>query len=523
MRPQHAIKYAGIVIAALCLTLTACQTTSKDIERWATTQQGPRKLTAVLKHAKYPRALRVEAAMTLIGMRPRGGRRVGVEQALSALAELAPSERSKLMAALVPSLIGRLGAPAAAAGAEDTSLPFKDASVAILTETDVALLDSQEQNDALSVALTQWAMTDFVGRMEASGQKIDMQQMLRFLGPSSVKELPALIVPGAPKVNRIAQFVAEIGDAETKLRASQKLVEVAQFTSSPKWRETHRETLSRANAESGMKPDPKAFDAQLDRFQEEELLRLFASMRRVGGKTSVEYLLEFAGGARPEKQRSGALAALERQIESESAAQIGALVRIASADDTPDSVRGLALRRMGELPREKVAAPLLALFGHDNWKVRWLAAELLLKMSQTQHLAEFMDQLRHVEHMSLTEPLSYGALIGELKGPEKPEELADSYSSISNKVPVRLAALGYYYSHGGPDQVAKVERFSSDPRKLPRCAENARDCEWRCADREVETVGKYVEHCILPAMRNRKGGPTQNAVAKPSQDPQKTQ
>lgn len=511
----------GLIV--LCLTTAGCRTDSEDVQRWANTQQGPRKLVAVLVHGKYPRPLRVEAAMTLIGMRARGGRRVGIDQTLEALAAMDASERDRLVAALVPELIAKLGEPAPAAGASDESLPYKDAAFELLTHTGPKLLERAELEQPLRHALSQWAMADFVTRMSASGQQVSMQQMLQELGPTSVVGLPDLIERDTPKLDHIAQLIAELGDEQTKLRASQKLVELARFIASDQWLNAKRPELEQANAASGQAPDPQAFAKQLALFQEEELLRLFGSMRRIGGKPSVDFLLTFAREPRSEKQRKGALAAVERQIDGDDSAQLETIVAIASDDNTPDAVRGLALRRMGELPRDKVAAPLLGLFEHQNWKVRWLAAELLLQMSEPQHVDEFMAKLAKVEHMSLTEPLRYGQLIGEMKGTPAPEELVDSYSSSSNKVPVRLAALGYYYAHGDAADLAKLERAKRDRKKLPSCAEDAQDCEWRCAGRDVSTVGEFVEHCIVPSIEARNSGPTRTAGVKPSQDPQKTQ
>ncbi len=511
-------------LLCLCLALTNCRTDSNDVKRWADTQQGPRKLVAVLTHAKYPLDLRAEAAMTLIGMRPRGGRRAGIEQAVDALAGLSREERDPILARLVPAIVSELTVPPPAEGTEDNSIPFKDAAYDLLTSHDGKLVVLKERREALEGALKQWAMADFVPRMNASSQKVSMEQLLKTLGADSVRPLPEKMVPGATRIDRMAQLIADVGDTSTKHAASQKLVQLAQLVASPKWLEEKRPELEKANAASGQKPDEKAFAQQLARYQEEELLRLFSSMRRVGGKPAVEYLLAFAAESqRPVKQRTGALAAIEKHLDPTSESQITAIVKIAGADSTPDSVRGLALRRMGDLPRDKVAAPLYDLFDNDNWKVRWVAAELLLSKSKPEHVEEFMDHLSKVKHMSLSEPLRYGQLLGDMKGTPTPKELADSYSSSSKKPSVRVSALGYYYAHGTKQDLDELERLSKDRRKVPGCADEAKDCEWRCAEQEIATIGDYVAHCILPAIRTREAGPTQNTAAKASQEPQKAQ
>ncbi len=51
--------------------------------------------------------------------------------------------------------------------------------------------------------------------------------MLRELKTEGVRGLPDLMLPGAAKLDRMADLTAELGDPETKLRASQRLVDVA--------------------------------------------------------------------------------------------------------------------------------------------------------------------------------------------------------------------------------------------------------------------------------------------------------
>ena len=58
-------------LAASLVGASACRTGVEDVHRWATTAQGPGKIVAVMTHDKYPDPLRVEAAMTLVRMKPR--------------------------------------------------------------------------------------------------------------------------------------------------------------------------------------------------------------------------------------------------------------------------------------------------------------------------------------------------------------------------------------------------------------------------------------------------------------------
>ena len=61
-------------------TGSGCRVDQTDISRWETTDRGARKLCAVLVHDKYDMSLRVEAALALIRMKPRSGRRPAFSQ-----------------------------------------------------------------------------------------------------------------------------------------------------------------------------------------------------------------------------------------------------------------------------------------------------------------------------------------------------------------------------------------------------------------------------------------------------------
>ena len=114
---------AGRVLSAVALAVGltlgsgGCRTSTDDVHRWADTVQGPKKLVAVLTHSKYATDLRVEAAMTLIRMKPRRGKRIGIQGddehtgLVDALAELVPKERAKIVAEMVPRLVAEMKKP----------------------------------------------------------------------------------------------------------------------------------------------------------------------------------------------------------------------------------------------------------------------------------------------------------------------------------------------------------------------------------------------------------------------------
>jgi hypothetical protein len=493
------------------------------VRHWADTVQGPGKLVAVLTHDKYPIDLRVEAALTLIEMKPRGGRRVGLQGTddqpglLGALAKLAPQKRSSIVNRLVPALEAELARtpPPAKQGEPapiDRSIPFKDAAHALLAHQGGTLVADEKAKQRLRVALANWASTNFGPRLDDSSQAFSMEQVLRELKADGVRKLPDLIQPNATKIDRLSDLIAELGDGPTKTRASQKLVLVAQTTAAGSWLEQKAPILERLNKDSKLKPSPEKFREQLKQYQEEELIRVFTSMKRLGGAPAVDFLLGFAQDkAHSEKKRASALAALQGNLDPTSATQADGLLAIASATDTPDAVRDPALRRLGEFQRALSAERLYALFKDPNWKVRWVAAELLLKASDSGHLPEFFDRIGSISAgMSLAEPLEYGKHIAAMQRPQAPVEIVQSRLD-QGPAGARLTALGYYYHAGTSADLPRLDSLKSDETKVPKCRDDAKDCEWTCdvsangtrETKNIDTVGDFYEFCVKPALEKR--------------------
>lgn len=511
-----------LAVGAASACVLGCRTTAEDVHRWARTSQGPKRLIAVLTHEKYPIDLRVEAAMTLVRMKPRGGRRVGIqgsddyEGLLDALRKLNPDTRAKIVAGMAPQLkaamLEPLPKPQGDEVVEDQSFPYKDAAYALLTVDDGSLVEDPAVRKNLRDALIQWCSTNFDQRMDESSQIYGMQQVFRWLKEDGVRPLPNLMSSGNAKNDAIAGLVADLGDKETKLKTSEKLVAIAREVDSDAWVKKKAPAVEAANKASGLNPTKEQFQAQLEQYQEEELLRVFQSMKKVGQPPVVNYLLAYAQDSKhPEKRRAAALASLEGHLERNNEAQANAILAMLSDDNTPDLVRNIVVKRVGELPREKVIDKLYALFNNSRWQIRWVAADLILRMSETKHLDEFMSKLGRTEGMALSEPLVYGPAIGEMKGTPKPIEFIDKYASAGHPVEDRLTALGYYYKNGTKADLAKINRYSNDPQKVPSCKEDATDCEWQCTiqvdkkpeAKEVATVGDFVNYCIKPALEKR--------------------
>jgi hypothetical protein len=473
---------------------------------------------AVMTHGKYVDPLRIEAAMTLVRMKPRAGRRVGIDELIAGLADMPAASRAVIVKGMVPLLVQEIRKPpppepaAGAAREPDTTFPYKDAAFALLTNEGEELVPIQQHRQELESALSDWVMADFSARMDDSSQAYGMGQVLAELGAEGVRRLPQLIVPEAKKIGNIAGFIADFGDAQTKLEASQRLVKVAQEVDSKAWLDRKAPGLREANQASGQKVEGPRFEAQLALYQEEEMMRVLSSLKQVGQAPAVNYLLSLARDkSRNEKRREVALAAMEGHVDRKNTALADGLLELASAEDTPDTVRDQALRRVGELPRKQVIGALYGLFAQKNWKIRWVAAELVLKTSESQHLAEFMSKLGSVRNMAITEPIRYGKLIAGVQGTPPARDVIKGYLSAQSPAPVRLTALGYYLDQGTRDQLQLVEPFQTDTTRVPECVKDAEGCEWQCEIaaggeqlvKPVKTIGDFVEYCVKPAMMAR--------------------
>jgi hypothetical protein len=521
-------RFAGVF--ALCLATagaglasSGCRVNEEDIHRWESTAHGPDKLRAVLLHDKYDTALRVEAATSLIRMKPRAGRRVGIGIMVDALASIAPETRQAIVASLVPSIINELKKPPPAAQANqvsppDSSFPYKDAAYAMLTLDRTVIIADEGLKQSLKAALVDWAMADFEHRLENRGQAYGMEQLLRYIGPPAVAGIPRLMTRDSKRLDAMAGIVAELGDAKTKEAASSALVAIAQYVLSDDWKKVKEPELKAANAASRLEPTEKQFQAQLAQFQEEDLFRVFGSMRKVGGRPTIDFLLNFAAKKdEGEKRRQAALAALEGRLDRNNPDDLKRIFEIASTD-APDVVLDLAFRRIGEMPRDLVVEKLYEIFRTDKWKIRRAAAATVLKMSTVKHVDEFMNKLPDggaAKGFAMGEALAYGAALGDLKEGKPLDALKKHFSSGS--AAARTSALGYWYTFGTAADLPAVQPFEGESLAVPVC-ETDPDCKWSCEvakegakdpakdreSRDIKTVGDFVRYCVEPAMKERR-------------------
>ena len=523
------MRFASLV--AVCLAVAGaglagagCRVNEDDIHRWESTAHGPDKLRAVLQHEKYDHGLRVEAALSLVRMKPRAGRRIGIQMMVDTLAAIAPDSRQAIVTSLVPAMVAELKKPPPAAQAgqaspPDNSYPYKDAAYAMLTNERTVIVSDESLKQSLKSALIEWAMADFEHRLENRTQAYGMEQLLRFVGPESVVGLPKLMTRDAKRLDQMSSLVSELGDQKTKDAASTSLVAIATYVMGPEWVKVKTPELQAANAASKLEPTPEQFKAQLAQYQDEELFRVFGAMKKVGGRPSIDFCLKFGGDKdQSEKRRQAALAALEGRLDRNNAEDVKRIIAIAMSD-APDVVLDQAFRRIGEMPRDQVVAKLYEMFRTDKWKVRRAAASTVLKMSTVANIDEFMSRLPdgNAKGFAMGEALGYGAQFGDLKEGNVVEALKRYFAA--GHAAARTSALGYWFTYGTTADLASVQPYEGDKQPVPQC-ETDPDCKWSCEiqkegskdpkerdTKDIKTVGEFVRYCIEPAMKEKKPEP----------------
>jgi hypothetical protein len=516
--PKGFFAVSFLMVGALGGLLAGCRVNETDVKRWGTTEHGPDKLVAVLTHDKYAWDLRVESALELLRMKPRSGRRIGVNRLVDSLALLSPDERKKLIDGMLPHLVEEINkvpaqVPTGQPALADTSYSYKDAAMAILTYDKAVLVSDDGARKQITDTLISWSQHDFEHRLDNSSQMFGMEQMMRTLGPGAVKGLPALITADSTKYDRVASMVAELGDQATKEACATKLVELAKFTGSQAWIDKAKPNVDEANKASKITPTPAQFQQQLQQYQEEALTKVFAAIKKVGTRPAVDYCLSVATDkTQGEKRRQAALAALEGRLDRNRPGDVDKVLALASAEDTPDSVRDLAFQRLGEMSRDQVVGKLYPLFNTKKWKVRWVAAGTVLRMSSTDQLPEFMSHLPPgAAGFAMTEPLSYGQTIGQMsvKGP-KPREAVLPFLKEGN-LSAKLTALGFFYANGKATDLPVVAALENEKTLVPKIEDP--EAKWACevpkADgkeneiKDIKDVGEFVRFCVVPAMKAR--------------------
>jgi hypothetical protein len=515
-------------LAAIGAT-AGCAVSESDVHRWETTEGGPEKLYAIVTHDKYSWPLREEAALSLVRMRPRNGKRVGLEflamgfdtsqgKVQGALGVLTEEARRTVVDGMTPKLVEEMLKPPPPKPAEggvitpDPSVPYKDAAFALLSHEPPLATDEKAKNE-LILALAQWVQTDFESRIDNSSQQFGVEQIMRFVGASSVKSLPGYITENSTKVDRACAMVADIGDDDTKKRAADAVVVLGKRIDSQDWLDKQRAAVLEANRVQHTTATPQQVAQQLTLYQEQELEKVFTQLKRIGGRPAVDYCIAFAHDkTKSEKMRVDALAAIENRVDKNVPNDVNLIFDILKDDTNPDKVRGVAMARLGELPKEMILPRLYSLFDR-KWQVRMDAEGMILKMITTKDLPDFMHHLPQTAQtkIGLSEPISTGGRIMAMdpQGGPKPRAVLNGFLE-SKELGAKLTAAGSYYT-AKKSEASALTPLESDKSPIPKC-DPADQCNWTCdvpkgpgsketETKTVTTVGEFVKWCIEPSLQ----------------------
>ena len=378
-----------------------------DAHRWETTENGPEKLYAIVAHDKYSWPLREEAALSLIRMRPRNGKRIGLEYAIlgydtpegkgpGALAVLGDDARRRIVDGIAPKLIEQMQQPPPPPPAEgavvqpDPSIPYKDGAFALLSH-EPPLASNEATKASLIAALTQWVQTDFEDRIDNSNQQFGVEQIMRFLGAPSVKTLPSYINETSTKVDRACSLVADIGDDDTKRRASDALVTVGKHIASTDWVEKQRALVVEANQKAKISATPQQVSDQLKQYQDQELEKVFTNMKRVGGRPAVDYCLALRARQGQQREEPDQRARGHREPRRQERARRREHHPRHPRPTTRTRTRSARSRwpAWASCPKDMILPKLYALFD-KKWQVRLDAARMILKTITTKDVPDFM-------------------------------------------------------------------------------------------------------------------------------------
>ena len=182
---------------------------------------------------------------------------------------------------------------------------------------------------------------------------------------------------------------------------------------------------------------------------------------------------------------------------------------------TPDAVRDVAFRRIGEFPKERIVPKLYTLFDPKKWKVRWVAGETVLKTMSTEAGARVHgppaedagDEDGHDRAALVRRRRS--AQDGAGAGEPKPRDVILPYLNSKEFGP-KMTALGFFWEGKKADRpvVQPLRRRHRPSFRSARRTTSARGSATsrrrrdskETEPKELKTVGEFVKFCLVPSM-----------------------
>jgi hypothetical protein len=393
-----------LMFLGLALIATACAVTEADIEAWKGTVRGPGKIIAVLLADKYSDALRIQAGLALVEMERSDVD--GIAELQGALVQLPEETRTRIVDGMSDGLIqmmnGQGAAGGAPTGAGDAPPPIqvraKDAAFVVLQYA------SPAQQSTLTDAVVGWFVTDFNGRSLAGN--FSAEQVIRALGAPAASRLVEAMNARLPQqaLTKIAELIAQLGDAPTKARAGERITAIESEMESAEFLTWLGERLRTQAAASD--PPRTLTPEQVNRgatFNREQFIVSGAipAMHHLGDQAVVATRLlviaqQPSTTPEAETRRVAALQALEGHVQP---GQSAPLLALALDQTQPAPVRDYAFDRIADA-RDRSVVPQLwpiatqsSTTGPTAWRARWRVGTLLLSLGGGEVVNEWFTRL----------------------------------------------------------------------------------------------------------------------------------
>jgi hypothetical protein len=440
--------------------VAGCKVGQGDIDTWKGTVKGPGKMVAVMQADKYDLTLRTYAALGLVDMERHDVD--GVAELLNAMEKLDGNTREQIILGIAPGLVELMTAKDATRAASSEGPPprqvrAKDAAFALITYA------SADSRKPLTQAVMSWYMADFNGR-NLSGN-YSAEQVVRALGSPAATVLVDGLNAKQPQqaLVKLAELIGQLGDADAKSRAGQKLVAIeAEMRGAEFLAWLKAEIIAQLGAAAGADAQQRiAKTAELNRekFIDDgaiPAMAYLADQPEVGAR-----LLAIAAEHNPAltERRTRALRALEGKVNE---SQLHALLALALDPSSPVPVQDYAFDRVGDIHSAKAIPPMWPLVQDaEKQRERWRAGELVLALGGSSVLSEFLSKLPSKGDVRYEpeELEGYAARMGQMT--PVPSAVAAAELGSANWWD-RVIGLNFFQRKGGEADLAQMTRLLAD-------------------------------------------------------------
>jgi hypothetical protein len=498
---------------AAALLLVGCKVDSDDVEHWKNTVKGPTRLAAVIGSDRYSPELRTEAALAIVEMERSDVDALTIlKKALDDLRTDDPASSQTVVSGMVPRLEAILASDSPTQnGLDPVQVRAKDAAYMVI---DYAPLEQKEQ---LIRSVVRWYSVDFEGRSLAGDYSAE--QVTRSLGAEAadqlVDALDEKMTPAA--MIKIAEIIGDSGDAETKQKAGQRLVEIEREMEKSSFVKWLSEEIRASLEESGESADTARIN-QLALYNRENYINngALTAMRHLGDEEVVSTRLLQIADTKPGEndpqawvdrlnaRRATALKALDGHVTR---IHLNRLLGIALDPTNPIEVRDYAFDRVGDIHSRDAIGRLWPLVERPGCtaggcsssnkldkRLRWRAGELVLSLGGPAMIPQFSQRLPSASGIQYEpeELEGYATRMSQMTPPPTSTvlEQLDSQQWWN-----RVVALRYLERRGGEGDISAMERLMSDDAKVAGRG-------WSELNPPVETVGQVADAAIQ-ALRSR--------------------